>query len=97
LISEPQVESPKKKLTYKEKREFESLQEEIAALEKEKNQLQEKLGEGSSDFNELKAMSQRIGIIDQLLQEKNIAGLNLVNLLKVKNIILRSLYFKPKT
>lgn len=80
LISEPQVEPAKKKLTYKEKREFESLQEEIAALEKEKNQLQEKLSGGSTDFNELKLISERIGAIDQLLQEKEYRWLELSEL-----------------
>jgi ATP-binding cassette subfamily F protein uup len=80
LISEPQVEPAKKKLTYKEKREFELLQEELATLEKEKNQLQEKLSGGSTDFNELKLISERIGAIDQLLQEKEYRWLELSEL-----------------
>ncbi|HSB93345.1 MAG TPA: ABC-F family ATP-binding cassette domain-containing protein [Flavitalea sp.] len=80
LISEPQVEPVKKKLTYKEKREFELLQDEIAALEKEKHQLQENLNAGSANFNELTQMAERIGVINQLLQVKEFRWLELSEL-----------------
>jgi len=82
LISEQPVEQVKKKLSYKEKREFELLQEELGALEKEKNMLQEKLGAGGADFSELQKMSERIGAIDQLVNEKELRWLELSELIE---------------
>ncbi len=44
----------KRKLTYKEKREFELLQKEMADLEKEKMAVTEKLNSASTPFDELR-------------------------------------------
>lgn len=82
LISEAPVEQLKKKVSFKEKREFELLQEEIAALEKEKNSLQDGLGTSETDFAALKNMSERIAAIDELLNEKELRWLQLSELIE---------------
>ncbi|MBN8860999.1 MAG: ABC-F family ATP-binding cassette domain-containing protein [Sphingobacteriales bacterium] len=67
----------KRKPSYKEKREFELLQQEIEALEKEKLSVQEQLAAGSLPYTELQALSGRIGEITSLLDEKEMRWLEL--------------------
>ncbi len=67
----------KRKLTYKEKRELELLQSDIAALEKEKATVNEKLNSGDIPFEELQQLSLRIGEINKLMDEKELRWLEL--------------------
>lgn len=67
----------KKRLSYKEKREFETLEKEIAALGQEKETVNEKLNSGSVPFDELQQLSVRIGEITALLDEKELRWLEL--------------------
>jgi ATP-binding cassette subfamily F protein uup len=66
-----------RKLTYKEKREFEILEKEINQLEKEKIQVTEKLNSGAIPFDELQALSRRIGEITTELDFKELRWLEL--------------------
>lgn len=72
----------KKKVSYKEKREFETLQEDIAKLEKEKEQVQQKLNSGNAGFEELQQLASRIGEITALLDEKEMRWLELSELME---------------
>jgi ATP-binding cassette subfamily F protein uup len=67
----------KRKLSYKEKRELESLQEEIGRLEKEKKETTDKLNSGNLSFEELQKLSERIGKIDELLEARELRWLEL--------------------
>jgi ABC transport system ATP-binding/permease protein len=67
----------KKKLSFKEKRELELLQQDIAALENEKSALTEKLNSGNLPFAELQQASARIGEITALVDEKELRWLEL--------------------
>ena len=67
----------KKKLSYKEKREFELLEKEIADLEKEKEAIAEKLNNGKTPFEELQKLALRSGTITGLLDEKELRWLEL--------------------
>ncbi|WP_022932055.1 ribosomal protection-like ABC-F family protein [Treponema bryantii] len=58
----------KKKLSFKEQKEFEQLNEEIPALEAEQKALEEKMA--SSNFDEVRAAGDRYKEIDALLAEK---------------------------
>ena len=58
----------KKKLSFKEQKEFEQLNEEIPALEAEQKALEEKMS--SSSFDEVRAAGDRYKEIDALLAEK---------------------------
>ena len=60
--------SQKKKLSFKEQKEFEQLNEEIPALEAEQKALEEKMS--SSDFEEVRKAGDRYKEIDALLAEK---------------------------
>jgi ABC transport system ATP-binding/permease protein len=72
-----QAAAAKRKLSFKEKREFDLLQNEIAALEKEKAGITEKLNSGNVPFEELQQLSERIGVIAALLDEKELRWLEL--------------------
>ncbi|MDX2046548.1 MAG: ABC-F family ATP-binding cassette domain-containing protein, partial [Chitinophagaceae bacterium] len=67
----------RKRLTYKEKREFELLEKEIAGLTGEKKIITSKLSEGNLPFEELQQLSQRIGEVTRLLDEKETRWLEL--------------------
>ncbi len=69
----PAVQTPKKKLSYKEQRELDQLPAETAALEAEQAELSAKLADGSwfvSDMEAATKASQRLSEIDDLLLEK---------------------------
>jgi len=67
----------KRKLTFAEKREYESLPAEIEALEKEKAALEAALSSGSLSPDELLQKSQRIGEVVNRLSEKELRWLEL--------------------
>jgi ATP-binding cassette subfamily F protein uup len=70
----------KRQLTYKEKREFEELEREIANLNKEKEEITAKLNSGEAPFDELQKLSIRIGEISQLIDDKEMRWLELSEL-----------------
>ena len=67
----------KKKLSYKEKREFEQLEQEIAALEEEQRQLEEALCSGTLSVDELTEKSKRLPLLKDELDEKSMRWLEL--------------------
>ena len=69
--------STKKQLSYKEKREFEMLEKQIAELTKEKELVNQRLNSGDAPFEELQKLSNRIGEISSLLDEKELRWLEL--------------------
>jgi len=72
-----QQPTTKKQLSYKEKREFETLEKEIADLTKEKEDVTQRLNSGNTPFEELQELSNRIGEISGLLDEKELRWLEL--------------------
>jgi ATP-binding cassette subfamily F protein uup len=76
---EQEVESvqPKKRMGFKEKREFELLQKEIEQLSKEKETITQQLNSGALPFDQLQQLSTRIGEVTQLLDEKEMRWLEL--------------------
>ncbi|MEO5684761.1 MAG: ABC-F family ATP-binding cassette domain-containing protein [Chitinophagaceae bacterium] len=73
----PQPSGEKRKLSFKEKREFEILEQEMADLSKEKETVTEKLNSGTAPFAELQKLAERIGEITQLLDEKELRWLEI--------------------
>ena len=67
----------KRKLSYKEKREMEQLEKDIAALEKEKKQIEEALCGGTTSVDEITAMSKRLPVLNDELDEKSMRWLEL--------------------
>ena len=67
----------KRKMSFKEKREFEQLEREIEALETEKKQIEEALSSGSLSVNEITTMSKRLPQLTDELDEKSMRWLEL--------------------
>jgi ATP-binding cassette subfamily F protein uup len=67
----------KKKVGFKEKREFELLEKELADLNKEKETITMRLSAGDMPFDELQRLSARIGEITTMLDEKEMRWLEL--------------------
>ena len=65
------------KMTYKEKREFEQLEREIADLEEEQRQLEEALCSGTLSVEELTQKSKRLPLLKDELDEKSMRWLEL--------------------
>ncbi|MFY7880088.1 MAG: ABC-F family ATP-binding cassette domain-containing protein [Lacibacter sp.] len=72
-----QVDGEKKRLSFKEKREFEQLQKDIESLTKEKTTISEQLNNGQLPFETLQELSNRFHEASQLLDEKELRWLEL--------------------
>ena len=77
ITKTPKTITGNKKVGFKEKREFELLEKELPALEEEKKQITEKMSSSNASFEELNKLSERISIITQLLEEKELRWLEL--------------------
>jgi len=64
-------------LSYKEKREMEQLEKDIATLEAEKKQIEEALCGGTTSVDEITAMSKRLPMLNDELDEKSMRWLEL--------------------
>ncbi len=71
----------KKKLSYKEKREFEDLEKELPALEDEKKTIAEKMG-GNISFEEITKLGNRMSEIENQLAEKEMRWLELSEMME---------------
>ena len=67
----------KRKLSYKEKREMEQLESDIAALEAEQKQIEDALCGGTTSVDEITAMSKRLPLLKDELDEKSMRWLEL--------------------
>ncbi len=76
-LSKENNTSGKKKVSFKEKREFELLQKEIEDLTKEKESITVQLNSGSTAYEELQKLAERIGEVTSLLDEKEMRWLEL--------------------
>lgn len=72
--------SVRKKMTFKEKREFEQLEKDIAALEKEQKIIEEELCSGKLTIGELTEKSKRLPVLKDELDEKSMRWLELSEL-----------------
>ena len=77
LTPHPSPLTSKRKMTYKEKTEFERLEKEIAALEEEQRQLEEALCSGNLSIDELTEKSKRLPLLKDELDEKSLRWLEL--------------------
>lgn len=70
----------KRRMTYKERREFEQLEQEIATLEAEKKSIEEALCSGTLSVEELTEKSKRLPQLTDLIDEKTMRWLELSEL-----------------
>ena len=76
-IEKRQSTTENKKLSFKEKLEFETIEKDLPALQKEKASLEEKMNGGTMAFDDLQKAAERISVIVQLLDEKEMRWLEL--------------------
>lgn len=81
LVKDDSNSTQKRKLTFNEKREFELLESEIAALETEKNLLESALNSGKLPHDELYQQSEKLVFIKSQLDEKELRWLELSELI----------------
>lgn len=67
----------RRRLSFKEKREMEQLEKDIAALEAEKKQIEEALCGGTTSVEEITTMSKRLPVLNEELDEKSMRWLEL--------------------
>ena len=67
----------RRRLSYKEKRELEQLEKDIAELEAEKKQIEEALCGGTTSVEEITTMSKRLPLLNDELDEKSMRWLEL--------------------
>ena len=73
-------EEPKRKMSFKEKREFELLEKELGELTKERDLITEKLSSGSIAYDDLQKLSARIIEVNSAIDEKELRWLELSEL-----------------
>jgi ATP-binding cassette subfamily F protein uup len=74
------IQQKKRKLTFKEKREYEQLEKDIAALEAEKKQIEDALSSGAVSVEEITTMSKRLPLLNDELDEKSMRWLELAEI-----------------
>jgi ATP-binding cassette subfamily F protein uup len=67
----------KRKMTFKEKREFESLEKELETLNTEKKNIEEKLSGSNITVEEITTLSKRLPILNNEIDEKELRWLEL--------------------
>ena len=70
-------DTTKRKLSFKEQRELEQIEQELATLTEERSELEEKLSSGSLPFEELQEVSKRIELVIATIDEKELRWLEL--------------------
>ena len=80
--AQPAQQQPqgKRKLSFKEKREYEQLERDIAALEAEQKQIEEALCGGTTSVELITEMSKRLPVLKDELDEKSLRWLELSEL-----------------
>jgi ATP-binding cassette subfamily F protein uup len=73
----PRLTEKKRKLTFKERQEYEQLEKDIEALEQEKTVIEEALSSGTISVDEITAMSKRLPLLNDELDEKSMRWLEL--------------------
>lgn len=67
----------RKKLSYKEQREFEALEKQIPELEKERHELLDQLNNGELPYEQLQKLTDRVSILSNEIHEKELRWLEL--------------------
>jgi ATP-binding cassette subfamily F protein uup len=72
-----EAERPKRRLSYKDQRELEALEKELAELEKERKDLYDQLNNGSLPYAQLQQLTGRINTINESIDTKELRWLQL--------------------
>ena len=80
VVAKPVIAKPvpeKKKFSFKDKREFDQLEKDMAAMETEKTTITEKMMDQSLNYDQIQQLSNRMTFITQSLEEKEMRWLEL--------------------
>ena len=77
VSKKPERQPSQKKLSYKEQKEFEQLEKDLENLAEEKARLEQLISEGNLPYDKLQGVSERIGEIMALSEEKEMRWLEL--------------------
>ena len=77
LVKPAEVKQVKRKVSFKEQREFDMLEKELSDLNAERTTITEQLSSGNLDFETISQLSERILRINNLLEEKEMRWLEL--------------------
>ncbi|MBQ8128145.1 MAG: ABC-F family ATP-binding cassette domain-containing protein [Prevotella sp.] len=80
VVSQPKKDyhhDERRRMTFKERREFEQLEKDIAALEAEKKEIEEALCGGTTSVDEINRLSKRLAVVNDELDEKSMRWLEL--------------------
>lgn len=77
LNAKPRLGEQKRRLSYKEKLEYEQLEKDIEALEKEKSEIEAALSSGTISVEEITTLSKRLPQVNDELDEKSMRWLEL--------------------
>ena len=75
--AKPRLMEKKRKLTFKERQEFEQLEKDIDTLEQEKSDIETALSSGTISVDEITVMSKRLPLLNDELDEKSMRWLEL--------------------
>ena len=75
--AKPRLVEKKRRLSFKERQEFEQLEKDIEALEKEKSDIETALSSGTVSVEEITLMSKRLPLLNDELDEKSMRWLEL--------------------
>lgn len=79
-VNDAKQDATKRKMSYKEQKEFQEIEKELSQLEAEKNQITQQLSEGNQDINTILQLSKRMEEVINLLEEKEFRWLELSEL-----------------
>ena len=77
IVSSKNTAREKRKFSFNEKREWETLQKDIKTLEAEKHKLSDQINTATLPYDDLMKISQRIAEINELLDQKEMRWLEL--------------------
>ncbi|MBQ2457229.1 MAG: ABC transporter ATP-binding protein, partial [Bacteroidaceae bacterium] len=77
MDNRPKRHEQKRKMTFKEKKEFEQLETEISNLEAEKAEIENALCSGTLSVEKITELSKRLPVIEEELDEKSMRWLEL--------------------
>ena len=77
IVTSKNPQKEKRRFSFNEKREWENLQKEIKHLEEEKHKLSDQINTASLPYEELMKISERIAVINELLDQKEMRWLEL--------------------
>jgi len=76
-VAKPRLSEPKKRLSYKEQKELEALEQAIGLLEQEKKDIEQRLSGMDVSVEEITRLSKRLPLLEEEMEEKTLRWMEL--------------------